>query len=497
MVRLFLVEDEILARNNIHNTIDWASNGIEFVGEAPDGEIALPRILDLRPDILLTDIKMPFMDGLELSRHVKQQLPATKILILSGHDEFEYAQQAIEIGVNAYILKPLTSADVLGAVLKVRDELLCERKASEALYNQQNETDITQRRLFISGLLGGYLRSWEILERAQKAGVVLRGGCYMAVALRFQPPEQAPEVFVLPGSWGEAPYFKLSDDEAMVIVQGQELEGLEALASRASESLGPLVQARCGSVVSRLTDIAKSCFVARSTPRASLDADSRRTLLDSMRAIPRDRMLQFLRTAGADEARAFWGAALLETGADMSIFMCRCHLYTELFLTCLQFSREIDVEVPLLREQSFMLEKIVMQNESAENFVDMACDISTWLISLRRESGAKLSTLISRARKYIEEHFRDETLSLNTVAASVNVSPPYLSASFKEQCGENFSEFVTTLRIQEAKRLLRAGDLRTSEIAYQVGYKNPNYFSMVFKKVTGQAPGEYKSGGWA
>lgn len=496
MVRLFLVEDEILARNNIHNTIDWAGNGIDFAGEAPDGEIALPRILETRPDILLTDIKMPFMDGLELARHVKDHLPDTKIIILSGHDEFDYAQRAIAIGVNAYILKPLSSAEVLKAVLKVRDELLGERDTREALYNQRHEADISKRRLFISGLLGGYFRSWEILDRAAEAGIGLRGGGYVTMTLHFPESLSAPEVYTLPSALGDALYFKLDEHEALVIVQGRDPQALTSLIETAPTLFTRGISARCGSVVARLTDIAKSYFVARSATHHPDDTPDRKTLLDTMRAVPREQVLRFLRETGPQPlaVREFWNTALTETGTDMTVFMNRCYLYTELFLTLLEFAREIGTEAPRLREQSFMLEKIVMQNESADNFVDMATDLALPLVALRRESGGKVSTLVSRARKYIEEHFENETLSLNSVATSVNVSPPYLSALFKEQCGENFSEFVTALRIQEAKRLLRAGDLRTSEIAYRVGYKNPNYFSMVFKKITGQAPGEYKSG---
>lgn len=98
MVKVYLVEDEIIIRQSIKNSIDWEKEGYEFVGDASDGELALPVILKEKPDILITDIRMPFMDGLELSRMVKAELPDIKIVILSGYDDFEYAKQAIKIG---------------------------------------------------------------------------------------------------------------------------------------------------------------------------------------------------------------------------------------------------------------------------------------------------------------------------------------------------------------------------------------------------------------
>ncbi len=108
MLRTFLVEDEIVVRETIKKMIPWEQYGYELVGEAPDGEVALPMIKNLKPDLLITDIKMPFMDGLTLCRMVRKDFPEMKIVILSGYDDFNYAKQAIAIGVEDYLLKPIT-----------------------------------------------------------------------------------------------------------------------------------------------------------------------------------------------------------------------------------------------------------------------------------------------------------------------------------------------------------------------------------------------------
>ena len=108
MLKVFLVEVETLIREGLRDRIPWEQYGFRFVGEAGDGEMALPLIRKTRPDVIITDIKMPFMDGLELSRIVKEEFPKTKILIVSGYDDFEYAREALTIGVDQYILKPVT-----------------------------------------------------------------------------------------------------------------------------------------------------------------------------------------------------------------------------------------------------------------------------------------------------------------------------------------------------------------------------------------------------
>ena len=143
MIKVFLVEDEIIIRNGIKNSINWEMHGYDFVGEASDGELALPMILEKKPDILITDIKMPFMDGLELSEQIKKVLPATKIMILSGYNEFDYAKMAIKIGVTDYLLKPISSEKLLDAVNKVAEEIRKEQSEKEQINKiQQNKIDI-------------------------------------------------------------------------------------------------------------------------------------------------------------------------------------------------------------------------------------------------------------------------------------------------------------------------------------------------------------------
>ena len=127
MIKLFLVEDEIVMRDGIKSQIDWKKEDIEFAGEASDGELAYPMILETKPDILLTDIKMPFMDGLELSALVRKELPETRIIILSGYDEFSYAQRAVSLGVTEYLLKPLPPEELLGCIRKVKKEIEQEK----------------------------------------------------------------------------------------------------------------------------------------------------------------------------------------------------------------------------------------------------------------------------------------------------------------------------------------------------------------------------------
>ena len=128
MYNVFIVDDEVIVREGIRSKIDWDSTEFSLAGEAADGEIALSMIQDIKPDILITDIKMPFMDGLELARMVKKIQPWIRIIILSGHDEFEYAKKAISIGIDDYLLKPFTAEDIITSLRKAAMQIDKERK---------------------------------------------------------------------------------------------------------------------------------------------------------------------------------------------------------------------------------------------------------------------------------------------------------------------------------------------------------------------------------
>ena len=162
MYKVFIVDDEVIVREGIRSKIDWDNTEFELAGEAADGEIALSMIQDIKPDILITDIKMPFMDGLELARMVKKIQPWIRIIILSGHDEFEYAKKAISIGIDDYLLKPFTAEDVLASMRKATMQIDKERKQLSAM-TEMKEALKTKERLvqkeFLSDLVHGIRRA--------------------------------------------------------------------------------------------------------------------------------------------------------------------------------------------------------------------------------------------------------------------------------------------------------------------------------------------------
>lgn len=227
MNKVFLCEDEIVIREAIRRTINWNDEGFELVGEAGDGERAYPMILEQKPDILITDIRMPFMDGLQLARLVREHLPQTRILILSGYDDFNYAKEAIHIGVEDYMLKPVTGRKLLEALHRVGGKIDEERKQTD--YREQYEREHAERMKlersrYIRGLVGGRKPMSDLIETARTMGISLAASWFQIILAQMITGEKGTGAhsFSAAGRGGESDF----NDE--IIALAEDAEDIEA-----------------------------------------------------------------------------------------------------------------------------------------------------------------------------------------------------------------------------------------------------------------------------
>lgn len=204
MLRVFLAEDESAVRETLRDAVPWTQHGYVFAGEAGDGELALPLIRQKQPDVLITDVHMPFMDGLALSRLVLRELPRTKIILISGYDSFEYAQQAIAIGVERYLLKPITKSSLLSVLDEVREKIEDERaRQNDMAQFRQEARDYEQyaRRRFFEQIVSGQLSIQQIYERAEQLDLDLRAQSYTIAFVTVAPERYgAAESYSEPGA---------------------------------------------------------------------------------------------------------------------------------------------------------------------------------------------------------------------------------------------------------------------------------------------------------
>ena len=531
LLKVFLVEDECVVREGLRECIEWTRYGFEFCGDAPDGELALPQIRKLRPDILITDIKMPFMDGLALSKLVCAELPETKIILISGHNDFEFAQEAIEIGVEQYLLKPVTKASLLKTLEDVSRKIDEEREQKAYLRQFQQEGQEYEqfaRRKFFEQVTSGSLRVSEIYEQAKKLQIDIDAEGYNVILLTLQSSgaaeysqtlaDRLEELMAYLLRYGEYLLFRCNLMTYCIIVKGS-AAGLDEAVTRCLEN----IQRRCGldtslawyaavsEPVTRLSEL-PGCYARAHTilsyrhllpEQHVLTADvlqkpQRGALpaLDEIDASKADPAIirNFLQAGMREEIPDFVSEYLASFGNALDSMLFRQYVLLELRFSAIRTAKSFGYSQeeflrPLEPSQTFQadVDRETLQKNCAA-LLRRAIDLR------EEESGNQYKSMLKRALRYIDQNFTDENLSLNAVAKAANISPNYFSGVFSQEMGKTFVEYLTEKRMERAKELLRYSGKRSSEVAYEVGYRDPRYFSFLFKKTQGCTPSSYRAG---
>ncbi|WP_138493572.1 response regulator [Paenibacillus pinistramenti] len=515
MKKVVLVDDEILIRESIRDSIDWGKEGFLYSGDAPDGELALPLIEEQAPDILITDIKMPFMNGLELTSIVRQKYPDIRIIVLSGHDDFHYAQTALRLGVEDYCLKPVSAAELIQMLKTV------SAKMDEEHRRKQKNT-FTPDKLY-ADLCGGLIGTGAAVEAAAQLGLQLMAPYYAALILSVVPSAlneseiaqsqvQAAELLLANEltRYPELSHFRRSRTETVVLLKDshpdQIAAKIEMLISGLEQTAPPFglqLSVSRGGIHERLQGIHLSFqeaenermlkMLARQNKealiQASIDHSPDSVLLD------RNRLIDFLKLGTPQEAPGFirqFAAGLHKVSWNsMYAYYLINDITLELVQTAKRTFRSDGNQAELIQE----LQKKIRRISNVEECLDYWLEVLEQLWVWRSEGSDKYGELIERVRLYIRENYHDDQLSLHEIAKQIGVSSSHLSKVFSQETGQTMTEYLTAARIGRAKELLKTTRCKTFEIAYQVGYSDQHYFSNLFKKVTGMTPMEYRKHG--
>lgn len=533
MLKVFLAEDEFIIREGIKNNIDWQAYGYEFCGEASDGELAFPLIQKTRPDILITDIKMPFVDGLALSRLVKKEFPETEIIILSGYEEFDYAKEAIQIGVARYLLKPINGETLLQEIDSVAEIILGKQKEKEIREKYQKEMEENSLRdqmdLF-QHLVTGDCSMEELLSVADKLDLKIMAPWYSIVLLKIQSMKHDYEEYSGSIVAVDERIVKLAEPEHVLIFD-RALEGRaflfkadseEELLAYQKEYLGDVKEVLSGyanlryfggigTPVNRLREIpasfedashafahrylvAESCILDSSLlmQEGAAEHEDFRISAVNPEQIDRAKMQEFLRTGDLDEVvyfvDEFFGK--LDGGA-MKSRIFRQYITMDAYFSIVDFLKGLglqkdEIEAPdqdgsILQDEKSAMDYIVRIMEKA-------------LVLREKKASSRYEDVVSEVIHYIEDNYAQEELSLNLLASHVNFSPNHLSMIFSQQTGQTLIRYLTDYRMNRAKELLRCSSKKSSVISMEVGYKDPHYFSYLFKKTQGMTPTQYRGG---
>lgn len=542
MLKIFLAEDEVVVRETIKRMIPWEELGFELVGEAADGEMALPLLIRQQPDLLITDIKMPFMDGLTLARLAKKEIPGLKVVILSGYDDFNYAKRAIGIGVEDYLLKPITKNALIERLSEIRSRYEHEKTQKEYYEKFQREMQAYEKnssRDFFEALVGGSMDMMEVYKRAEKLGLDIVAEAYNVLIFTMNCDEDFSGQRDEYSSW-EAESLELLENffaghsSAMlfrsnifsygVLLKGQR-ETIEENTRACVDEIRKILSRQdgrrewflaVGQSVERLSQIQKSYHTASRAFSQRYLYDENILYYDEMEtmeypggqaetednaylqkvdvnALNPAILQKFLSNGLQEETENFVKDYFYAIGQEpMESLVFRNYVILNVRFSVISFIKGLGCDTNEM-ESADTEEVLAESGKNMESAIAYAKKMISQAIEIRdQNSGNKNRSILKTAVDFIDSHYMDEEISLNTVANVANVSSNHFSALFSQNMGQTFIEYLTSLRMNKAKELLRCTGMRSSEIAGEIGYKDAHYFSYLFKKTQGMTPSDYR-----
>ncbi len=523
---VLLVDDEEEVTQIIMKKIDWDGLGFSVIGSANNGVKALEMVEEFQPDIVMTDIKMPYMDGLELSNHIKAEFPTTKILLFTGFDEFEYAKEAVHLEVEEYILKPVNAAELTAVFIQMKQKLdqeISEKRNTQTLQKYYLESLPLLQSNFYTTLIEGKIPEEKISGYLADYQISFNGPFYCVLVIHTsftQVPEgmnplllatsvqkQVEERF---GEKWRAKCFSYLENTVLIAQLGSEGEVSELtdesdrFCRYVHRILGAVVTIGVGKVCQVIQELSKSYTGAR-------EAVSYRGIYGSTRAIniceivPQEMnaaditgepellsLFKKIRIGTEEEVTEAAVKYLKQLSSPMKSLQQHHIDITELVSALYRFSAGNDIEISEFSGDMSRLYRHLFELEPdrlQKWLLDLCLFLRETLVSERSRS---TRSFVRRAEEYVRTNYADAELSLDQICEFLGVSNSYFSTVFKKETGKSFVGYLTDYRMEQASRMLMETDEKSYIIARNVGYTDSNYFSYVFKRRFGVSPSKYR-----
>ena len=527
LYKVILVDDEEEVREAIRKRINWEEIGFTVAGTAENGEEALELAESCEPDVVMTDIQMPFMNGLTLLKKLKEKLPGLRSVIFSGYDDFEYAKEAIRLEAEEYILKPVDAEELRNIFLRIRerlDEEMKMRRNVEQLSKYYEDSRPMMKEQLIIGLLEGRELQFDLERYQRDFDLQIESAFYCAGAFRITPIHDDKEKLdknLMAVSLKQIVIERFKDilsveafvylDTVCVLARLKStaehaifVEEMDKICKIAHKTLDANVSAGIGRTYGNAESIHTSfleakdafhfrIFVGENQAICIKDVDPSSPIEDyvsekQIRHIMRQVRVGTPETIEA-EIRDFIDK-LKKSGINLNQLQI---FYAEYVVELLRLQRGHDISPADTGFGNINTNEELAGFSSMDEFADrlIKLAVALWekLSSVRLDSTKKLA---ENAKQYIADHFSESTLSVDEICSHLGVGTSYFSSVFKKETGVSFVTYLTEVRMNEAQRLLDSTDEKSYIIAGMVGYEEPNYFSYVFKKHFGISPSKYR-----
>lgn len=534
MYNLIIVDDEIEVRRGIIKKIEWEKFGFQVAGEAENGREALDIIERDIPDVVITDIRMPIMDGLELASIIRDKFPTVRIIILTGFDDFKYAQQAIKLDIVEYVLKPVTSKDMMEILKKLRNQLDEERAQREdlkALKEHYIQSMPVMKDRFLTSLITSKKKKDDIDDKCKAYSIRLSGTNFTVGVISldfnsikagsFRSEERDLAVYAIQniseeivGKHSLGHVFTYNDLVTVLFSFGAEnqdfvlnrvFSALNEIRINVEKYLKFTVTIGIGSITGDITAVGDSY-------RSAVAALDYRFVIGTNRVIfiedleqkyvekvefdeVKEQLLKTSIKVGTEEDISNTVDMLFKDIGDMKASFKDYQIYLLEILaaiTKLAKSLQLDTGEILGSNSNFLTELYKFETiEAVKQWIKKICTGLMMSIDIKRKDNCKL--LVEKAKDYVAANYSEEDLTINKMCSILHISVSYFTSIFKKETGETFLNYLVRTRLEAAMEMLVSTGMKTSEIAQKVGYPDPHYFSYFFKKNYGTSPKEYRN----
>lgn len=528
LYNVLLVDDEADVLQAMKKKIDWEALGFCLAGTAENGQEALEMAEQLHIDVVMTDIKMPYMDGLTLCKNLKQSYRNMKVIIYSGFDDFEFAREAVHLEAEEYLLKPISAGDMEAAFSKVRkklDQEYDEYRNLNRLSEYYRKSLPAMREQLVMGILEGRIAGERARAMMETYEICLDSPFYVVAALYMDvnPREEQPQpaqLFTLSLKDMVQDYLKNRTrffstaflDQVIVIFMLDEREEIDQVLYHLNQICKMGFHVLKSSVTAAVGQICANTDALHTSYEEAVNAMEYRSILGSGQVLyindiepcseenilvtehEFQNLVHAVKLGNRDETNA----AIAQIMDSIRKEPISPGQYQLLFMELLSELMKIGRAYKLHPNQIFgehagswqELYRMVTVDELEGWLQEVCTNLRHVLRHERRDSAARLT---EQAKAYIEEHYKESDLSADSLCRCLNVSAAYFSTIFKREVGMSFVAYLTKIRLEHALELLRTTEDKTYIIASRVGYMEPNYFSYVFKKQYGISPSKYRA----
>ncbi len=526
MMKVIITDDEIQIRKGLRMKVDWEEEGFQIVAEASDGQEALELLRSMDVDVVITDMRMPIMNGIELAKHCHEQFPKVKVIVLSGYSDFEYVRGSMKEGVKDYLLKPVAPDELVEVLRKIRAEVEDEKRkqAESTRLHQLVHTQLqqVQEQYLLHLVKGEWLQLNIVIDRLhqlQLENLATENAAVQFVTVEIRKRDGGSNR--LKELW--LPFQMLCKEIAkehtgtysfydpsyafvvhfLYLVDSRSLDSVSSLVEKIQQNVKTFLNLETaigiGNAVTGLAEL-KNGYISSLLSWSQSQLGSKSQVIDA--TVMKEELFKFSpdlekRLTNAIENVNFEAFKqnihnALGNTEDQSILSFSFVANRVLFLLG-SLARKYDAETKDIQNTMWSCQQSIWGLNSQCKVIEQLIQLAQSIIEkvrLTRFSNGKL--IIDNVRHYLDQHYASE-ISLTSLSELFHINSAYLSETFKNYVGQNFSDYLVNLRMDKAQQFLKDKELKIIDVANLVGFSNSGYFSTVFKKHFGQTPVEFRN----